>query len=93
MGYDERYGLHNENAPTIMLNKVDIARAQRVILIASFNSVSIFLVDHYFTTSLAGKRQKGPDADQADITASVKRSPQASKFYHLLRVSLDFSRH
>ncbi len=66
-----------ENA-TDLLNKVDIVRATSYIN-SKFNSVEHF-GGSLFHDIVSREAAKGPDADQADITATVKRSVQASKF-------------
>ena len=61
-----------------LLNKVDIASATRYIN-SKFNSVEHF-GGSLFHDIVSREAAAGPDADQAEITASVKRSVQASKF-------------
>jgi len=78
MGYDENDIAHIIENAYDLLNKVDIATATGYIN-SKFNSVEHFggsLFHDIVSREAAGE----PDADQADITASVKRSVQASKF-------------
>ena len=78
MGYDENdISYIMENAYDL-LNKVDITNATGYIN-SKFNSVEHF-GGSLFHDIVSREAAKGPDADQADITASVKRSVQASKF-------------
>jgi len=78
MGYDENdIAYITENAYDL-LNKVDIATATGYIN-SKFNSVEHF-GGSLFHDIVSREAAAGPDADQADITASVKRSVQATKF-------------
>jgi hypothetical protein len=78
MGYDENDMAYIAENAYDLLNKVDIANATGYIN-SKFNSVEHF-GGSLFHDIVSREAAKGPDADQADITASVKRSVQASKF-------------
>ena len=78
MGYDENDIAYIMENAYDLLNKVDIASATRYIN-SKFNSVEHF-GGSLFHDIVSREAAAGPDADQAEITASVKRSVQASKF-------------
>ena len=78
MGYDENDIAYIMENAYDLLNKVDIARATGYIN-SKFNSVEHF-GGSLFHDIVSREAAAGPDADQADITASVKRSVQATKF-------------
>ena len=78
MGYDENDMTYIVENAYDLLNKVDIASATGYIN-SKFNSVEHF-GGSLFHDIVSREAAKGPDADQADIAASVKRSVQASKF-------------
>ena len=78
MGYDENDIAYIIENAYDLLNKVDINRATSYIN-NKFNSVEHF-GGSLFHDIVSREAAAGPDADQADITASVKRSVQATKF-------------
>ena len=78
MGYDENDIAYIMENAYDLLNKVDIASATGYIN-SKFNSVEHF-GGSLFHDIVSREAAAGPDADQADITASVKRSVQATKF-------------
>ena len=78
MGYDENDIAYIIENAYDLLNKVDIASATGYIN-SKFNSVEHF-GGSLFHDIVSREAAAGPDADQADITASVKRSVQATKF-------------
>ena len=78
MGYDENDIAYIIENAYDLLNKVDIATATGYIN-SKFNSVEHF-GGSLFHDIVSREAAAGPDADQADITASVKRSVQATKF-------------
>ena len=78
MGYDENQLAYILENAYDLLNKVDIARATGYIN-SKFNSVEHF-GGSLFHDIVSSETAAGPDADQADITATVRRSVQASKF-------------
>ena len=78
MDYDENDMASIMENATDLLNKVDITRATGYIN-SKFNSVEHF-GGSLFHDIVSREAAAGPDADQADITASVKRSVQATKF-------------
>lgn len=78
MGYDENEIAYIMENAYDLLNKVDIISATGYIN-SKFNSVEHF-GGSLFHDIVSREAAAGPDADQADITASVKRSVQASKF-------------
>ena len=78
MGYDENDIAYIIENAYDLLNKVDIATATGYIN-SKFNSVEHF-GGSLFHDIVSGEAAADPDADQADITATVKRSVQASKF-------------
>ena len=78
MGYDENDIAYIVENAYDLLNKVDIATATGYIN-SKFNSVEHF-GGSLFHDIVSREAAAGPDADQADITASVKRSVQATKF-------------
>ena len=78
MGYDENDIAYIMENAYDLLNKVDIASATRYIN-NKFNSVEHF-GGSLFHDIVSREAAAGPDADQADITATVRRSVQASKF-------------
>jgi hypothetical protein len=78
MDYDENTIASIIENATDLLNKVDIVSATSYIN-SKFNSVEHF-GGSLFHDIVSREAAAGPDADQADITASVKRSVQASKF-------------
>ena len=78
MGYDENDIAYIIENAYDLLNKVDIASATGYIN-SKFNSVEHF-GGSLFHDIVSREAEEAPDADQADITATVRRSVQASKF-------------
>ena len=78
MGYDKNQLASIIKNASDLLNKVDINRATSYIN-NKFNSVEHF-GGSLFHDIVSNEAAADPDADQADITATVKRSVQASKF-------------
>ena len=78
MDYDENTIASIIENATDLLNKVDIVSATSYIN-SKFNSVEHF-GGSLFHDIVSREAAADPDADQAEITASVKRSVQATKF-------------